>query len=284
MFPPQRKQSLNATPRRLPWSSQRTYSESSYNVPKSFWERNKSRIVVGGVIGLCCGTFFCQWTAAKLAKQGDRALYDWIQRNFINSAENIKERRWWVMVSSSFAHLNLVHLSFNMLCLWGFGTSFIAVFGASRFVWLWLFSAASCSAAQVYWQTTQERLRMETASRRWGNSQEYTILGIPISRERALAISGGGGIRHGGSAGASGVVCGLTGLFVCFVPKMPTVFIIFPTPLWVGELIFTVGSAFCMATGYAPIFGHAGHLGGTAAGIAYYFGVARPWLRRAGRL
>ena len=61
-------------------------------------------------------------------------------------------------------------------------------------------------------------------------------------------------------------------------------FFVLLMPLWLGELALTVGSGYCMATGYAPSVGHAGHLGGTAAGIAYYYALVRPWLRRVGRI
>ncbi|CAD6588652.1 MAG: hypothetical protein ASARMPRED_003679 [Alectoria sarmentosa] len=286
---PQQMEPLNPAFRRLPWSSHRSYTRNSYGyyTPISFWARNKPTIVVGGVIGLCCGTYYWQWTAAKVAERGDHALSDLIRRNFINSAENIREGRWWVLISSSFAHGNLLHLGFNMIALWGFGSGFVGMFGVPWFVGLWTFSAASCSAAQIYWQHTQERLRRETVGRRLDKRDDPTILGIRISRERALAISGGSGVhgpQFGGSLGASGAVCGLTGMFLCTMPKMPIQQLFFlPMPLWLGEVALIVGSAFCMATGYAPEFGHAGHLGGTAAGIAYYYGAVRPWLRRTGR-
>ena len=288
MFPLQLREPLSPVSRRPLLSYRRSYHQNSYgyDAPESFWKRNKSRIVVGGAIGLCCGTYFCQWTAEKLAQQGDSALHDRIRQNLINSVENIRERRWWVIFSSSFAHINLAHLGVNMFCLWRLGRDFVYVFGIPHFVGLWVFAAASCSLAQICWQNTQERLRVETTGRRWDKSPEHKILGISISRERALAISGRDGPpgpHQGGSAGASGVICGLTGLFVSFMPNMRMTIMIFTTRLWIGEVVFAAGSVFCMATGALPSIGHAGHLGGVAAGIAYYYGVARPWLRRTGR-
>ena len=191
------------------------------------------------------------------------------------------------MITSSFAHNDLMHLGFNMLALWGFGTSIITIFGVTNFVGLWMFSAASCSAAHIYWERTKDRLRGETTGRRWDKPEEdLKILGIPISRERAQAISGGSAAygQFGGSAGSSGAICGFTGMFLCCAPKMQVQVIVFPMSLWLFEAIFAVGSVFCMANGYIPIIGHAGHLGGTAAGISYYYAVARPWLRRIRRV
>lgn len=286
-FHPLQKEWLNPALRRPPWSSRRSYNKNihAYNTPQSFWARKKPQIVVAGVIGLCCCTYYVQWTARKLSDKGDHALSDLIRRNLINSEENIRQGRWWVMISSSFAHGNLAHLGVNMLALWGFGTQFVEMFGVTRFVGLWMFSAASCSAAYIYWQRTQDRLCRETVGRRWDKPENLTILGIPISRERAQAISGGSAAywQFGGSEGASGVICGLAGTFLCCAPKMPVVFIILPMSLWLLEASFAIGTVFCMANDYLPLLGHAGHLGGTAAGIAYYYGAARPWLRRTGR-
>lgn len=289
MSPLSQRKAWNSVLRRPPESSHRSYKKDSHShhTPESFWARNKPAIVICGVIGLCCITYYCQWTAARLAEKGNHAWSDLVDRNLVNSVENIREGRWWVMISSSFAHVNLAHLGLNMFVLWGFGRGFVGVFGVPCFVGSWMLSAAACSAAQNYWQQTQERLRSEMVGRGWDKRGDPTILGIRISRERALAISGGSGAYRphiGGSEGASGVICGLTGGLLCYMPKLPIrQFFILPMPLWVGQLVFTVGTAFCMATGSAPIIGHAGHLGGAAAGIAYYYGVARPWLRRSGR-
>ena len=285
----QGKGGLNPVLRRPPYSFHRSYNVKSYYdyTPQSVWGRYKPNIVVGGVIGLCCGTFYCQWTGENLAEKRNHVLSDLIRRNFISSAENIKEGRWWVLITSSFAHVDLPHLALNMLALWGFGRAFVGIFGVPNFVGLWVFSAASSSAAQIYWQVAQERLRRETVGRRWDKREDLKILGISISRERALAISGGSGasrLHYGGDAGASGVICGLTGVFLCLVPMMSSVYLVFSVPLLLGSLVFYTGSAFCMATGYFPMVGHAANFGGLDAGLAYYYGVARPWLRRTGRL
>lgn len=289
MLPLQQREPLRPVFTRPLWSHRRNYNQSSYGyyTPESFWARNKSTIVIGGVIGLCCGTYFYQWTAEKIAEQGDHTWNDQLQQNLISSAKNIREGRWWVVLTSSFAHGDLVHLCINMYCLWIFGTSLVHGLGVSCFMGLWAVSAVSCSAAQIYWQNTQERLRRETAGRRWERPEQFSVLGIPISRERAVAIAGASGSlepHYGGSIGASGVLCGLTGTLLCLAPRMRVLVFFLSAPLWSTQLIFVVGSMYCMATGSVQLLGHAGHLGGMVAGVVYYYGVARPWLRRAGRL
>lgn len=292
-MPRRGKGSLNLLLQEAPWSFggsfKKSYKKRNYYnyTPQSVWMRNKQNIVVGGVVALCCNLHYCKWIGTKQAENGDHALSDWIRRNFIGSAENLREGRWWVLITSSFAHVNLLHLALNMLALWGAGRSVVGVLGVPYFAGLWVVSAVSSSWAQIKWQGTQERLRRESEGRRWGRAENSTILGRPISRDRALAISGGNGalgLHYGGGAGASGVISGLMGTLTCLVPRAPTLFLVFPMPLWLASLIFCEGSAFCMFTGDLPMIGHAAHLGGFAAGLAGYYGAVRPLLRRTGRL
>ena len=233
-------------------------------------------------IFICCVVFMNQVLAQQEASQGNRTRHDWIEQNLINSTENVRQGRWWVMLGCSFAHGNLIHLGINMFALWSVGKGFVAIFGFRRFAALWVGSAFISSAAQLYWYTTKERLQME--SRRWDNNQKYTILGIPISKERARVIAGASDSQYAGSVGASGVTCGLVGLYLFFAPRVPVVLFQFiHSPLWLSEVVFLGGSAFCLATGFLPAIAHAAHLGGTASGVLYYYSVARPYVRKMAR-
>ena len=233
-------------------------------------------------IFICCGVFMYQTYAQVAALKGNRTPQDWIEKNLINSTENVRQGRWWVMLSCSFAHGNLLHLGINMYAVWSIGQGFVSIFGYRRFAALWVVSALASSAAQLYWQDTKQRFHME--SKRWDNNQKYTILGIPISKERALVIAGASDSPYGGSVGASGVGCGLLGLYLFFAPRAPVVLFQFiHSPIWLSEIIFLGGSAICLATGFLPAIAHAAHLGGTAAGVGYYYSVARPYVRNLAR-
>ena len=233
-------------------------------------------------IFICCAVFMNQLLAQQEANQGNRTRQDWIEQNLISSTENVKQGRWWVMLGCSFAHGNLIHLGINMFALWSVGKGFVSIFGFRRFAVLWVGSAFMSSAAQLYWQNTKQRLHME--SKRWDNNQKYTILGIPISKERARVIAGASDSQYAGSVGASGVTCGLIGLYLFFTPRAPVVLFQFiHSPLWLSEFVFLGGSAFCLATGFLPVIAHAAHLGGTASGVAYYYSVARPYVRNMAR-
>lgn len=233
-------------------------------------------------IFICCAVFMNQVLAQQEANQGNHTRQDWIEQNLINSVENVRQGRWWVMLGSSFAHGNLLHLGINMYALWSVGNGFVSIFGFRLFVALWVNSAVASSAAQIYWYNTKQRFQTEL--QRWDHKQKYTILGIPISKERARVIAGASDSQYGGSVGASGVTCGLIGLYLFFAPRAPVVMFQFiHSPIWLSEIIFLGGSAFCLATGYLPAIAHAAHLGGTTAGVFYYYSVARPYLRTMAR-
>lgn len=228
---------------------------------------------------ICCAVFVNQVLAQEQAKKGNSTRKDWIERNLINSTDNVEQGRWWVMLSCSFAHGNLIHLGLNGFALWSVGKSFVSSFGFRRFAALWAVSALASSAAQLYWQKTKQRFHIE--SKRSDDNQKYTILGIPISRERAGVIAGASDRQYAGSLGASGVTCGLVGVYLFLAPRLPVVLFRFiHSPLWLSEVIFLGGSVFCMATGSLSVIAHAAHLGGTAAGVTYYYTVARPYLRK----
>lgn len=284
MFPTHPRASQNPVSRRPLWPYRRYYNQNSYG---GYFEAitgvNAAQGYVGITILISCAVYLHKRLREILGDGGDHAGNDVYQRHTVNSLENVREGRWWVMFTSSFAHGNLLHLGINMACLWSFGPAFVAAFGLPCFAGVWVVTAVSCSAASLGWEITQNRLRMETAGRGWYKSQEYKILGIPISRRMAVAIAGGH--QHEGSVGASGALCGLIGVLLCIAPTASVRILgVVPAPLWVSELVFVGGSAYCMLTGNLPALGHAGHLGGTAAGMAYYYARMRPWLRRTGRL
>ena len=158
------------------------------------------------------------------------------------------------------AHPYLAHLALNVRGLWGVGRIYATESVPLDFVNLWILSAACCSRAEIHWQTVQKGL--------------------------GTRISG-----YEGNAGASGVVCGLMGYFLCSKPEMPVEFYFSqPMPLWLGAFVFVAGSVYYMFTGFLPSMGHAGHLGGFMAGIAHYhvqlacnYGILRFKRWRSGR-
>lgn len=254
---------------------------SQHTLYESPWERNKAKIVVGGVLALCCGPFVANlWANQRAQNLRDDKPLTFIKENFICSLENVREGRWWVTLSSSLTHFSPMHLAVNGLSLWSAGQFVIGIFGIPAFVGIWITSALSCSAASLYWEAEREEARKNSVGQRWDGSDQ--------TQKRKWLIPKNGtdtGVVYGGSVGASGAISGLFSAMTCFAPflRMGVPLIPFSMPAWAFEAVFAGGTLYCMESGSLPWIGHAGHLGGLMGGILYYYIGLRPWLRRMPR-
>ena len=59
--------------------------------------------------------------------------------------------QWWRLVSAAFAHAGLLHLAFNMFCLFRVGFFAERVFGNARFGAIYLLSGIGGNLASLYW-------------------------------------------------------------------------------------------------------------------------------------
>ncbi len=77
--------------------------------------------------------------------------YIGISPNVCNSAgtwyPGIVDGAWWMILTSAFTHLDLMHIGFNMLALYILGPPVEKALGHGRFLAIYLFSALSGSAA-----------------------------------------------------------------------------------------------------------------------------------------
>lgn len=62
----------------------------------------------------------------------------------------VAQGEWWRLLTSTFVHVDLLHLFFNMFALWIFGPGLEALLGRVRFVALYVLSGLTGSVA-VYW-------------------------------------------------------------------------------------------------------------------------------------
>jgi len=56
---------------------------------------------------------------------------------------------WWRLITAAFLHANILHIAFNMLALWWFGTPVEAFLGRARFLLLYLVSGLAGSAGAL---------------------------------------------------------------------------------------------------------------------------------------
>jgi len=264
-----------------PRSQRRGYHQYKENPPGSAWQRNKPSIVVGSIIGICCTGFVgSRWAQQRAENFHDYEPNKFLRENFVCSLDNVRAGRWWVVLSSSLAHISVIHLGANMLTLWSIGPPLVAMCGAPAFLALWVTSELCCSAASLWWDQRREEMRASSVGRRW-NKQEAE------KRRWFLPKDGADGVvKYGGSIGASGAVFGMFGAVMCFAPNSQMYLFPLPIPLrtWVYAVALAGWSLYCLDSGTCAWLGHAGHLGGLGGGIASYYGIIRPWLRRMPRL
>ena len=63
----------------------------------------------------------------------------------------INDGEWWRLLSSTFIHFGVLHLAFNMWCLWSLGNLAERLFGNGRFLSIYMLSGVGGSAASVLW-------------------------------------------------------------------------------------------------------------------------------------
>jgi membrane associated rhomboid family serine protease len=181
------------------------------------------------MFGYAMVTFSVRTEAPSDAIAAQQRLTD----HFIHSLRNIKEGRYYTIVTSAFMHANLGHLGLNMLALWGFGRLAVSMFGVPSFLVLYFGSIIAGGMAQNFY---------------WERKKQWSAGGV----------------------GASGGVSGVFAAAACALPHGRMSLLIIPMPLWIGAALMVVMSVGGMQEQWLPSFAHADHLGGMAFGALYW--------------
>ena len=177
------------------------------------------------------------WAYANYAK--DRKLLNELSKHFTISLRNFREGRYDSLLLSAFSHQNLAHFAFNMITFDAFcGILIFAGVPALQIVGLCATTAIVGSAGFLYEQQQ----------------------------------------RPGGSStglGASGMVMGVGAAATCLIPRFPMQILFIPVslPLWSLTLLYAGVDTYSLHSN-SPI-GHSAHLGGSIAGLLFYFGFLR---------
>lgn len=150
----------------------------------------------------------------------------------------------WQLLTYGFLHANVMHIFFNMLALWMFGTSLEYTWGQRRFLTYYLTCVAGAGLIQLLvasWSTS-------------AGMQPYPTLGA--------------------SGGVFGVLLGYGMLF----PNRQVMLLIPPIPMKARTLVILYGALalFSGMTGSQPGIAHFAHLGGMLFG----FGLIQYWRGR----
>lgn len=226
-------------------------------------------------IAICCGGCALGCYAKQESQRGRSALRNLITKYAACSLQNIREGRYYTMITSSFMHFSPIHLACNMVGLYSFGPLIVMSFGPATFLVAWIGGSIACDSALLYWDSMKEKPAsqyQQTKSASSGMSNVWRRnpdADLQAPQTHAVAI------------GASGSICALLGVFVGLSPTAKIqMFLLPPLPAWIAMAGFTAASVYCMSENLFPFIGHAGHLGGLGFGLAYYYGRLRPWIRR----
>ena len=175
-----------------------THDEDSVNwkpPPRYF---NAPNIVVGSIVGICIGMFgYSQLVRMEVASKSSLesiAAMRALNAHFVHSSENIKQGRYYTIITSAFMHGSVIHLLVNMIGLWSFGRLAASIFGAPSFLVLYFGSIITGGLAQNYV---------------WEQRKQPNIGGV----------------------GASGGVLGVFAAMACIMPRRSMTMLFVPMPM-----------------------------------------------------
>ena len=98
----------------------------------------------------------------------------------------VAEGEWWRLITSGFIHASIIHLLFNMLMLWWFGTALETLLGRGRYLGLYFVSLLGGGAGALL-ATQANQLTVGASGAVFG------ILGAGVVLERRQIMVFGGG-------------------------------------------------------------------------------------------
>jgi membrane associated rhomboid family serine protease len=196
-----------------------------------------ARNIVGAFILINAGVFIYGNSLVRDQNtKGGRKTFEALEKfrqEWTLSFKNISEGRYYTMIASEFAHLELWHFAANMLAIWSFSGSAIRIYGIPGFIGLYFASAVAASAGQLLaWKWT--------------------------GRENQQAL------------GASGVASGIVTAYSLAAPMGRMALLFIPMSMGTGIVLWIVFSVGGLNGLWAPSLGHGAHLGGSALGALWW--------------
>ncbi|THH33711.1 hypothetical protein EUX98_g399 [Antrodiella citrinella] len=157
-------------------------------------------------------------------------------KHFSQNAQNLREGRYWTLLTSCFSHQGVTHILFNSIAFYSIAPTVIAALGNTRFLGFYLASGVISNVFSEYWHSYVRP------------DPKYASLG------------------------ASGAVSAVIAFLTCLNPH--TTFLLFgvvPMPAYVlvgGLLAYDGYNTWFDAKNGVDA---AAHVGGLAAGFAYFF-------------
>ena len=168
----------------------------------------------------------------------------WINRHMYLSNQRISRGQYDTLLLSSFMHVDLAHLVMNMLALHSFGGITLYFLGNARFAALYITGAVVGAGAQAAYFRYVPQMRWPASSYlKWDST----------------------------SCGASAAIAALVAYTSAVSPKSEVLlFFVLPMQMRHFLLGFLSLSGYCMYSGLFLQLGHAAHVGGALAGLAFF--------------
>ncbi|VVB65603.1 Rhomboid protease GlpG [Candidatus Gugararchaeum adminiculabundum] len=213
----------------MPESDYYAYQEYSTPTPQPMARRPSSPKYTYYLIGICIAVFILQ------------SVYPLITEYFVLSPAFILERPWGIF-TSMFLHADFLHILYNMIGLFIFGSVLEQQIGSKNFLYLFLLCGLVGS------------------------------LGYLALADTALI----------GALGASGAIFGVIGAVTLILPNMKIYVQGFiPLPMYAAGPLYVLIEIFYLRTGGGGGIAHSAHVAGFFAGLAlaYYYKKNSPVLK-----
>jgi membrane associated rhomboid family serine protease len=139
-------------------------------------------LVTRGLIGITVVVFLLQ--IAQAGNINGQAGEIWVRGSLVGGF--VAEGEWWRLVTSAFIHASPIHLLFNMLMLWWFGSALETLLGRVRYLGIVMVSILG-GAAGALLATQANELTVGASGAVFG------ILGAGLVLERRQIMVFGGG-------------------------------------------------------------------------------------------
>lgn len=140
--------------------------------------------VLYGIFGVNAAVYAAWWYARDEAQRnGDHTLYRFMMRNFTSGEPNLREGRWWTLLTACVSHQELPHFAFNMLTFAFTAPALLPIVGAPQMLTLYVGAGLASTLIGIVWP--------------------YVVDPILHGERKSL-----GRKRHGVSQGASGTSFG----------------------------------------------------------------------------
>lgn len=154
----------------------------------------------------------------------------------------------------------VLHILFNMMALWMFGTQMEYVLGTKKFLKVYFLSGLLAAIFQISFNLGVVFNLVHTLDL---SQVELPVRGTLTDTQKTLI-----GAMYSPMMGASGAVSGIVGAFARFFPNYKIFIIPIPFPIAMRKAlgIFILGSFVSAFFSLTPGVGHFAHIGGTVCG------------------